>query len=90
MKKVADGAYDGACGIGRFSMKVKVTVKDHRAVAVELTDKQMSNIGPDLAAKLDERVVGRDKPDFDAITGASLTSKAYLIAVADALGKGMK
>ncbi len=90
MSRIPDGAYDGACDIGRFAMAVKVTVKDHRVTAVEIADKRTSNIGPDMASQLNQSVVGREKPSFDAVTGASITSKAYFIAVADALKKGMK
>ncbi len=89
MSRIPDGAYVGSCDIGRFAMAVNVAVKDHRVTAVEIADKRQSNIGPDMADRLNRSVVGREKPSFDAVTGASITGKAYYIAVTDALAKGM-
>jgi uncharacterized protein with FMN-binding domain len=87
--RIADGTYEGACDIGRFAVTVNVAVKGHLVTGVEIADKRQSNVNRELAAALNKRVIGKEKPDFDAVTGASITGKAYLIAVADALKKGM-
>jgi uncharacterized protein with FMN-binding domain len=89
LSRIPDGDYAGACAIGRFAMTVQVSVKNHLVTGVALSEKDRANMTPVLADSLNPRVVGQAHPDFDAVTGASITGKAYFIAVADALKKGM-
>ena len=84
---LADGNYEGACDIGRFAMKVTVSIKDHQIVAIAFIDNQRSNVTDDLLGKMNDRLLNNENPSFDAITGATITSKAYMIAVTDALSK---
>jgi uncharacterized protein with FMN-binding domain len=85
LANIDDGTYPGACDIGRWSLEVAVTVTDHRITGARITDKKTANITPELQAILNARFIGRAEPEFDAVTGASITGKAYFIAVADAL-----
>ena len=71
-------------------MKVKVTVQDHKIKSVDIVDKMMSNLNQELITTINGNVIDRQPPNFDALTAASITSKAYLIAITDALSKGMK
>ncbi|MCF7833122.1 MAG: FMN-binding protein [Candidatus Marinimicrobia bacterium] len=87
MKTIEDGEYEGSCDIGRFAIAVAVTVKDHKIVDVAFVEDKMSNVTDDLFKKMNERFINKDHPSFDAMTGASITSKAYMIAVTDALNK---
>lgn len=87
MSTMIDGEYEGSCDIGRFVMKVTITVKDHQVVAVAFVDNQRSNITDALFGKMNDRFLNIENPTFDAITGATITSKAYMIAVTDALSK---
>jgi uncharacterized protein with FMN-binding domain len=87
MSTLADGNYEGSCDIGRFAMKVTVTIEDHKIVAIAFIDNQRSNVNEDLFGKMNARLLNKENPSFDAITGASITSKAYMIAVTDALSK---
>ncbi|MBD3320995.1 MAG: FMN-binding protein [Chitinivibrionales bacterium] len=85
MSQIADGRYEGSCDISRWALDVRVTVKGHKIVAVEITDKKMSNITEKFIDELNGYLIDRKFPDFDAVTAASITGKTYLIAVADAL-----
>ena len=85
MSTIADGEYEGFCDIGRFAMKITVTVKDQKIVAVAFVDDQRSNITQDLFGKMNAEFLNKGNPSFDAITSATITSKAYMIAVTDAL-----
>lgn len=87
MSTLTDGNYEGSCDIGRFAMKVTVTVKDHKIIAIAFIDNQRSNVTEDLFGKMNDRLLNNENPTFDAITGATITSKAYMIAVTDALSK---
>ncbi len=90
LSRIPDGTYEGSCDIGRFATKLAVTVKDHRVRDVAIEDGRRSNIGGKMWNRLRERVVGRETLVYDAVSGASITSKAFFIALTDALAKGMK
>ena len=90
MSRIPDGTYEGACDIGPFATKLTVTVKDHRAIDVTPVSGPWSNVGGKMLTGLRERVVGRETLVYDAVSGASITSKAFFIALTDALAKGMK
>lgn len=80
-----DGVYTGELGVTRWALGVKVTVRNNRIAGIEISDKKSSNITPELIAKLNSQLVDSDEPRFDIVSGASMTSKGYLIAVAEAL-----
>ncbi len=90
LSRIDDGEYEGSCTISRWAMKVKVAVQDHKIKNVAIVDKMMSNLNEELIAKINGNVIDRQPPNFDAVSGASITSNAYLIAITDALSKGMK
>jgi len=90
LSRIDDGEYEGSCTISRWAMTVMVTVQDHKIKNVAIVDKMMSNLNEELITRINESVVGRQSPNFDAVSGASITSKAYMIAITDALSKGMK
>ncbi|MEJ2051327.1 MAG: FMN-binding protein [Calditrichota bacterium] len=90
MGRIADGNYEGSCTISRWALKVKVTVKDYKIIEVDIVDRMSSNINDGLINQIDRNIIGKASPGLDAVTGASITSKAYLIAIADALQNGMK
>lgn len=87
MSQIEDGEYKGSCDIGRFAMDVRVTVKDHMVVAVSFIDGKKANATDALVSKMNEPFLNKKDPIFDAITGATITSKAYAIAVTKALLK---
>lgn len=80
---IADGVYTGSFKRGRFSYSVEVRVKDHRIEAVRST-----GAGP-AANPLMEQIFGRiiqeQNVRIDAVSGASLTTKAVSKAVENAL-----
>ncbi|MBN1797887.1 MAG: FMN-binding protein [Spirochaetales bacterium] len=90
LNSIDDGEYEGACTISRWAMKVKVMIQDHKIKSVTIVDKMMSNLNGQLIARINGNVIDKQAPDFDAVSGASITSKAYLIAITDALQRGMK
>jgi uncharacterized protein with FMN-binding domain len=80
-----DGVYKGAFAKTRWALAVEVTVKGHRIKEIRITDRKHSNITKSILDEVNGRLIATDNPDFDALSGASMTSKGYLIAVADAL-----
>jgi uncharacterized protein with FMN-binding domain len=87
---IDDGEYEGECSISRWAMKVMVMVQDHKISTIEITDKKMSNLSQGLIDEIHARIIDRETPQFDVVTGASITNKAYLIAITDALQKAGK
>lgn len=87
MDSIDDGEYQGESTIGRWALAVRVTVENHKIKDIIITDKKESNITDDLKAEYDLRIRGTEVPVFDTISAASITGKAYLIAVTNALDK---
>ncbi|MDD5593695.1 MAG: FMN-binding protein [Candidatus Margulisbacteria bacterium] len=83
LAKIADGVYSGSFGDFLVSVKVNVTVKRHRIVEVKIVEQKC---GPGYEA-LDTpgRIVKAQSPKVDAVTGASGSSMAIMIAVHRAL-----
>ncbi len=79
-----DGFYTGSFNFGRWSNEAKVTLEDKKIVDIEFTD--------DVAFSKDEvreeiigKIISNQKVKVDVVSGATVTSKAYMKAVEDAL-----
>ncbi len=84
IQALPDGVYEGSYRNSRWSNSVEVSVSGGRIAGVNVVD--------DLAFKLEEpreqlmqRVLEEQSVDVDAVSGATATSKAYLMAIHDAL-----
>lgn len=82
-----NGEYKGACSIGRWAMRVSVTVVDHKITRILSEKGKTSNISGKLKSQMDEKVLQKQSVQVDAVSGATITCKAYLIAIGDALKK---
>lgn len=85
MMTIEDGQYEGSCDIGRWALKVIVTVKDHEITQIIIPDDQFPILPDEFLVELNNEVVSKKEPNFDAVTGATISSKAYMIAITDAL-----
>jgi len=81
---VNDGSYSGVYKGGRWTNEVKVTVKDHRITAVEIV-KDVLIPKPEITTELIGRVLEKQSPDIDTVSGSTITCKAYLKAIENAL-----
>ena len=68
----------------RWSNEIKVTVKDHQIIELELVDDVMFKID-EVTKTLFDRVIQNQSLDVDIETGATVTSHAYLKAVENAV-----
>ena len=83
-----DGTYVGSnfTGIGRA--KVQVTIKDGKIVEVKTLSKLCSSwFGAKAYGPIEKRIVEKQSPDVDAVTGATYSSNNIMNAVRDALRK---
>ncbi|MBS4016540.1 MAG: FMN-binding protein [Candidatus Latescibacteria bacterium] len=86
---VADGAYQGDFAYGKFTCEVEVFVKDHKIegiTAIQNRDTKYAKMSEGVLVK----IVEKQSPNVDAITGATTTSKAFMKAVENALNKGIR
>jgi uncharacterized protein with FMN-binding domain len=86
-KKLEDGTYRGAYEGGMYQWRaneVQVTVLSGNVTAIELL-RSTEERPPDFTEELFKRVVERQSLQVDAVSGATLTSKAYLKAIEHAL-----
>jgi len=84
LESVSDSAYEGSYSGFRWSNTVSVMVKDHQIIDVVQIKPQAITKG-DTIDTLIARVIAAQDTDIDVVTGATVSSKAFLSAVEDAL-----
>ncbi len=91
-KNLNDGAYIGEYEGGMYRLranKVQVTVSSGRVTDIELLEHKEKQ-PPEFTDKLYGRVMKAQSLQVDAVSGATITSKAYLKSVENALIKAGK
>jgi len=82
--KIPDGIYSGSYNKGRFSYRVEVDVRDGRILNINVINKPKVSL-TDIPEKVINRVIEKQSLNIDTITGATVTSKAILKAIENAL-----
>jgi uncharacterized protein with FMN-binding domain len=83
---VEDGIYDGKYSSGRWTNELNVIVKEHKITDIKvIKDVTFSNAAS--AQQLFDKVIEKQKVDVDAVSGATVTSKAYQKSIENALSK---
>ena len=81
-----DGIYKGRYTAGRWTNEVNVTVKDHRITKIDIAE-DVTFPRPEWTEQMIKKVLDRQNTDVDLISGATVTNKAYLKAIENALNK---
>lgn len=81
-----DGVYSGEYKNGRWTNTVNVSIKNHKITKIDIV-KDVMFIKDDVREKMFNRVIEKQNVDVDAVSGATVTSKAYLKAIENALKK---
>jgi uncharacterized protein with FMN-binding domain len=84
LSQIEDGTYTGVYEDGRWSNEIEVTVQDHKITAVRII-KDVAFVQPGLSDELFGKVIEEQTTNIDTISGATVTSKAYLKAIEMAL-----
>ena len=85
LSNIPDGSYSGSYEYKRWSNSVIVHVSDNRITGIEV-DKDVSGAAvTDAFNEIVNRVIAAQDTTVDAVSGATVTSKAYLKAIEDAL-----
>lgn len=79
-----DGTYSGAYEGGRWTNEVNVTIKGHKIAGIEIV-KDVLLPKPEITAELVNKVLEKQSPKIDAVSGSTVTCKAYLKSIEDAL-----
>lgn len=80
---IADGRYTGRCDVGVLAATVRITVRDHRMVDLELLEHK-NNRGQAANAIADDMFI-QQRIDVDTVTGATNSSKVIQQAAYNAL-----
>lgn len=80
---LADGVYIGRYEAGRWTNEVSVTIKNGRIEDIQLVKDVM--LSKYFSDQIFEQVIEKQSTDVDVISGATVTSKAYLKAIENAL-----
>ena len=83
--RLPDGVYDGEYRRGRFSSKVRVTVVSGRVAKIDvLQDMQYQS---EVTQKAVDAVLEAQSLQVDTVSGATVTTRAFLKAVENAPAK---
>lgn len=86
---VADGTYRGEANVGGFQYVVNVSVQTGRITSIDVVSNRTDPYAM-LADGTRRKVLEAQRLKVDMVTGASTTSKAFMLAIEDALRKGTK
>lgn len=84
ISKLKDGTYRGKYSKGRWISEVEVKVIDNEIKGIKTLSK---SITPDISDELSKKIIKNQRIDVDVVSGATVTSKAYLKSVENALNK---
>ena len=82
-----DGVYEGSDKTLLGKAVVKVTIKDGEIADIAVVDRFCSWLGAKAYRELPSRIVEKQTPDVDAVTGATASSNNIKNAVKEALRK---
>jgi uncharacterized protein with FMN-binding domain len=85
---IPDGAYIGTYKSGRWTNELTVTVKNHKITKIDV-EKDVRIPKPEWREQLFNNVIEKQSLDVDIVSGATVTSKAYLKSIEDALRSKM-
>ena len=81
---IEDGTYAGVYQAGRWSNEVAVSVADHQIANIAVV-KTVTIDDPELTSTIINNVIKNQSTTVDTVSGATVTSKAYLKSVENAL-----
>lgn len=81
---IDDGTYTGNYQAGRWSNAVAVSVADHQISKIEVV-KTVSFESPDVTNTIINNVIAKQNTTVDTVSGATVSSKAYLKSIEHAL-----
>ena len=81
---IEDGTYAGVYQAGRWSNEVAVSVADHQIANIAVV-KTVTIDDPEMTSTIINNVIKNQNTTVEAVSGATVTSKAYLKSIENAL-----
>jgi uncharacterized protein with FMN-binding domain len=81
-----NGTYNGKYNAGRWTNEVNVVINDHKIIEIDVI-KDVTFPIADFTKKLFDEVIQKQTPKVDVVSGATVTGKAYLKSIENALKK---
>ena len=79
-----DGFYTGKFDFGRWSNEAKVTIENKKIVDIEFTD-DITLSQNEVKEEIIKKIIDEQKTKVDVVSSATVTSKAYMKSVENAL-----
>lgn len=86
LSSLDDGTYTGKYETGRWANEVNVKIKDHEIIKISVIDDVLFS-RPELTEKIFNRIIEKQNVKVDTITGATVSCKAYMKSIENALNK---
>ena len=80
---VKDGVYNGKYQAGRWSNEVKVTVRDKKITDIKIVD-DVKFVDAKVRDNLFKEVIQKQDTKVNVVSGATVTTKAYLKSIENA------
>ncbi|MCX7921895.1 MAG: FMN-binding protein [Clostridia bacterium] len=87
LSEIRDGVYTGQYDAGRWTNEVSVIIKDHKITKINIV-KDITFPKPEWTKEILNKVIEKQSTNIDVVSGATVSSKAYLKAIENALKKG--
>lgn len=87
LAKVEDGVYQGEFTGGRWKNKLEVIVKDHKITDIALLKASSASGMNDIGEKVFQKVKEKQSLEIDAVSGATVHTKAILKSIENALSQ---
>jgi len=84
LTEIEDGTYAGVYQAGRWSNEVAVSVADHQISNIDVV-KTVTMESPEMTSTIINSVIAKQNTTVDTVSGATVTSKAYLKSIENAL-----
>jgi uncharacterized protein with FMN-binding domain len=86
LSSLSDGMYNGKYDAGRWTNEMNITIKDHKIIKIDVV-KDVSIPKLEVTNAMLSKVIEKQNTNVDVVSGATVTSKAYLKAIENALNK---
>jgi len=86
LSQVNDGIYNGEYNSGRWSNKLEITINNHKITGINVV-KDVTFPKDDVTEMLITKVKNNQNTNVDVISGSTVTCKAYLKSIENALKK---
>lgn len=84
ISELNDGIYNGKYNAGRWSNHLSVTVQEHKITEINIVD-DVTFVKSGVSDELFSKVIEAQNTKVDVISQATVTSKAYLKSIENAL-----